>query len=105
MHVPQLYQLEKTELAEGVECRDLLHALLSKAYRFRSLCPGQAQLAVTFNDPFYQPRDYVDLIVDSVRIQSTLRFGIQVSAGRRRSIFSSRLAAYWPAPVYAVAHC
>jgi len=78
MHVPQLHQLEKTELADGPECRDLLHQLLSTAYRFRALCPVQSQLAVTFNDSFYHPRDYVDLIVDSVRIQSTLRFGIQV---------------------------
>jgi len=78
MHVPQLHQLEKTELAENPECRDLLHELLSRAYRFRSLCPVQAQLAVSFSEPFYHPRDYMDLIVDSVRIQSTLRFGIQV---------------------------
>jgi len=78
MHVPQLHQLEKTELADGLECRELIHELVSRAYRFRALCPIQTQLAVSFNDPFYHPRDYVDLIVDSVRIQSTLRFGIQV---------------------------
>ena len=77
MHVPQLHQLEKTGLADTTECPDLLHELLSRAYRFRALCPVQAQLAVSFNEPFYHPRDYVDLIVDSVRIQSTLRFGIQ----------------------------
>lgn len=78
MHVPQLHQLEKTELADVPECQDLLHELLSRAYRFRALCPVQTQLAVSFNEPFYHPRDYVDLIVDSVRIQSTLRFGIQM---------------------------
>jgi len=78
MHVPQLHQLEKTELADGLECRELIHELVSRAYRFRALCPIQTQLTVSFNDPFYHPRDYVDLIVDSVRIQSTLRFGIQV---------------------------
>jgi len=78
MHVPQLHQLEKTELSDRPECRDLLHELLSRAYRFRSLCPVQAQLSVSFNEPFYHPRDYVDLIVDTVRIQSTLRFGIQM---------------------------
>jgi len=78
MHVPQLHQLEKTELADNPDCQDLLHELLSRAYRFRALCPVQSQLAVSFSEPFYHPRDYVDLIVDSVRIQSTLRFGIQV---------------------------
>ena len=41
MHVPQLYQLENTGLADGPECRDLLHKLLSRAYRFRALCPVQ----------------------------------------------------------------
>jgi len=79
MHVPQLHQLEKTELADSIECKDLLHSLLSSAYRFRALCPVQTQLAVAFSEPFYQPRDYLDLIVDNVRIQSTLRFGIQVT--------------------------
>ena len=78
MLVPQIFQLEKSELASNPECGELLHELLSKAYRFRSLCPIQGSLGVSFNEPFYLPRDYVDLIVDTVRIQSTLRFGIQV---------------------------
>jgi BTB/POZ domain-containing protein 17 len=78
MLVPQLYQLEKSELAAHVDCKDLFHELLSRAYRFRALCPIQSSLGVSFNEPFYLPRDYVDLIVDTVRIQSTMRFGIQV---------------------------
>ena len=85
MLVPQLYQLEKSELAGSPECRDLVHELLSRAYRFRALCPVQSLVAVSFNEPFYHPRDYVDLIVDTVRIQSTLRFGIQVQT--RFSLF------------------
>lgn len=84
MLVPQLHQLEKSELASSTECRDLVHELLSKAYRFRALCPVQSSLGVSFADPFYLPRDYVDLIVDTVRIQSTLRFGIQVDVKTSR---------------------
>ena len=76
--VPQLYQLENSELASSPECRDLLHELLSQAYRFRALCPSQMHLAISFSDSFYLPRDYTDLSVDNVRIQNTMRFGIQV---------------------------
>jgi len=91
MHVPQLHQLEKTELADRPECRELLHELISRAYRFRALCPVQAQLAVSFNEPFYHPRDYVDLIVDTVRIQSTLRCGIQMDVKTFRGPVPSEL--------------
>lgn len=78
MLVPQLHALEQSELASHPDCRDFLHRLLSKAYRFRALCPMQSQLSVSFNRPFYLPRNYTDLTVDNVRMQSTLRFGIQV---------------------------
>jgi len=84
MMVPQLYQLEQCEMASRDECQGLMQELLSKAYRFRALCPGQSALGVTFNEPFYLPRDYIDLIVDTVRIQSTLRFGIQVDVKTSR---------------------
>lgn len=78
MLVPQLYLLEQNEMAKSPECEGLLHQLLSQAYRYRSLCPMQSQLSVSFNDPFYLPRDYTELTVDNVRMQNTLRFGIQV---------------------------
>ena len=76
--VSHLYELEQGELATQDECRDLLLGLLSRAYRFRALCPSQQALGVAFQDTFYMPRDYTDLTVDNVRIQNTLRFGIQV---------------------------
>ena len=44
----------------------------------RSFCPSQSHLSISFDDLFYLPRDYTDLTVDSVRLQNTLRFGIQV---------------------------
>lgn len=78
MQVAQLYNIEQGELAQEEEVKNLLHNLLSQAYRFRALCPSQSQLGVSFNEPFYLPRDYSDLIVDNVRMQNTLRFGIQV---------------------------
>lgn len=78
MLVPQLYSLEQNELASDPDCSELLHGLLSQAYRFRALCPMQSQLSVSFDDPFYLPRNYTELAVDSVRMQSTLRFGVQV---------------------------
>jgi hypothetical protein len=31
-----------------------------------------------FDNQFYMPRNYLDLVVDNVRMQNTLRFGIQV---------------------------
>ncbi len=78
MLASQLYQLEQGELATREEVRDELHSLLSKAYRFRALCPFQAELGVSFSEPYYTPRDYVSYTVDNVRMQNTLRFGIQV---------------------------
>ena len=78
MLVSQLYQVEQSELSSMSEVKDLIHELLSRAYRFRSLCPEQQNLDVTFSKPFYLPRDYIDLTVDNVRMQNTLRFGIQV---------------------------
>ena len=77
MQILQLHQLEKTELADGPQCGDILHRLLATACRFQAPRPVREQLAA-FNDPFYEPRDYTDLIVDSIRIQNSFRFGIQV---------------------------
>ncbi len=66
------------DLASRSEVRDLLQNLLSQAYRFRALCPSQADLGVSFGEDYFMPRDYVNLTVDNVRMQNTLRFGIQV---------------------------
>jgi len=76
--VYQLYQVEQGELARRPEIQPILQPLLAKAYRFRALCPSQAQLGVSFSEEFYMPRDYMELTVDNVRMQNTLRFGIQV---------------------------
>ena len=84
MQVSQLYLLEESELAAQAVVKDLLHNLLSKAYRFRALCPSQSQLGVTFDETFYMPRDYMDQTVDNVRMQNTLRFGIQVDVKMSR---------------------
>ncbi|XP_052078674.1 BTB/POZ domain-containing protein 17-like isoform X1 [Mytilus californianus] len=78
MTVNQLYQIENSDIVEQEECKDVLNSLVCKAYRFRSLCPSQGELDVMFNEPFYLPRNYLDLVVDTVRMQNTLRFGIQV---------------------------
>lgn len=78
MTVQQLFQIEKSEIMDEEDCKDVVHELVSKAYRFRSLCPSQGELDIMFNDPFYMPRNYLDLVVDTVRMQNTLRFGIQV---------------------------
>lgn len=78
MLVKQLYDIEHSDVMEMQECKDILHELVGKAYRFRSLCPSQVDLGLSFTSPFYMPRNYVDLTVDSVRMQNTLRFGIQV---------------------------
>ncbi|CAE1271246.1 unnamed protein product [Acanthosepion pharaonis] len=78
MLVSQLYEIEDSDMLEMVEYKTLLHHLISKAYRFRSLCPAQRELKVSFDEPFYLPRDYKELMVDSVRMHNTHRFGIQV---------------------------
>ena len=78
MTVNELYMVEKCPLSSNPECSDLLSSLIGRAYRFRSLCPSQAQLNVSFEEDFYMPRDYSGLTVDNVRMQNTLRFGIQV---------------------------
>ncbi|KAJ8298019.1 hypothetical protein KUTeg_024550 [Tegillarca granosa] len=78
MMVSQLYEIESSEDFEREEFSDILPSLVSKAYRFRSLCPSQEQLQIWFSDMFYNPRNYTDLVVDTVRMQNTLRFGIQV---------------------------
>lgn len=78
MLISQLYELEQGDLAQSPAVKSQVHELLSRAYRFRALCPHQATLHVSFHDAFYLPRDYTDLTVDNVRIQNTLRFGIQV---------------------------
>ena len=78
MLASQLYQLEQSDIAARTESRDILQGLLSQAYRFRALCPYQHELGCTFTDSYFQPRDYVNYTVDNVRMQNTLRFGIQV---------------------------
>ncbi|XP_012945065.1 BTB/POZ domain-containing protein 17 isoform X2 [Aplysia californica] len=78
MQVPQLYNVENSEVYKNQELQPLLDRLINKAYRFRSLCPQQADIDVSFTEDFYLPRNYIDLSVDTVRMQNTLRFGIQV---------------------------
>ncbi|GFN82280.1 BTB/POZ domain-containing protein 17-like isoform x2 [Plakobranchus ocellatus] len=78
MQVHELYAVEQCDLYQNEEIRPLLEQLINKAYRFRSLCPQQAEIDVSFTDDFYLPRNYLDLTVDTVRMQNTLRFGIQV---------------------------
>ncbi|KAK3099700.1 hypothetical protein FSP39_008225 [Pinctada imbricata] len=78
MMVSQLYEIEKSDVLEREECRDLINTLVGKAYRYRSLCPNQTELDIQFPEAFYLPRNYTDLAVDTVRMQNTLRFGIQV---------------------------
>ena len=78
MLVSQIYMVEQSALYTQSECRECIHNLLSLAYRFRALCPSQTPLGVNFTDKFYLPRDYTDLSVDTIRMQNTLRFGIQV---------------------------
>lgn len=78
MLVCQLYAVEQSDLFQMEETSTVTRELVNKAYRFRSLCPTQSSLEVSFDQPFYKPRNYMDLAVDSVHMQNTLRFGIQV---------------------------
>ncbi|KAH3843465.1 BTB/POZ domain-containing protein 17-like isoform X2 [Dreissena polymorpha] len=78
MLVSQLYTIEQSRLFEMDETTPVLKDLVNKAYRFRSLCPTQTSLDVSFDVDFYKPRNYMDLAVDSVMMQNSLRFGIQV---------------------------
>ena len=78
MLVSQLYKVEQSALALHKDCQATVQKLLALAYRFRTYCPQQQSLGISFADPFYQPRDYTDLTVDQVRMHNTLRFGIQV---------------------------
>ncbi|XP_041356923.1 BTB/POZ domain-containing protein 17-like isoform X2 [Gigantopelta aegis] len=78
MLVSQLYRIESDPFAQREEIKDQILDLVGQAYRFRSLCPSQVELDVSFLEPFYIPRNYTDLTVDTVRMQNTLRFGIQV---------------------------
>ncbi|KAL8622191.1 hypothetical protein ACOMHN_052993 [Nucella lapillus] len=78
MMVQQLYKVETGQLASREGSEEEIGKLLNEAYRFRSLCPFQAELGLSFNDQFFRPRNYKDLTVDTVRMHNTLRFGIQV---------------------------
>ena len=78
MLVSQLYSIEQSPFFDMEETAGVIKELVSKAYRYRSLCPTQSALEVTFDSEFYRPRNYMDLAVDSVLMQNTLRFGIQV---------------------------
>ena len=78
MLVSQLHSIETSEFFPMEETKEIMKELIGKAYRYRSLCPSQRTLEVSFDEPFYKPRNYMVLAVDSVRMQSTLRFGIQV---------------------------
>ena len=78
MMVHQLYEIENSDFAKMYECQELVKDLISKAYRFRSLCPTQLSLQVSFDDPFYKPRNYLYTVVDTLRIQNVSRFGLQV---------------------------
>jgi hypothetical protein len=75
MIIQQLYSIESSELYENEASKDILHELLSKAYRFRAVCPSQSKLepAISFADSFYQPREYTDLRVHSVSMHNTMR--------------------------------
>ena len=83
MLVSQLYQLEQSS-----DCH-LLSSLLSQAYRFRAVCPHQTNLEANFADVSYLPRDYKYLWVDQVRIQNTMRFGVQSDVKASRSAVPS----------------
>lgn len=78
MLASQLYTLEQSDFVKREECAEQIQVLLSQAYRYRALCLTQAQLGVSFSDNYYQPRDYIDLTVDTVQMHNALRFGIQV---------------------------
>ncbi|KAL4230862.1 BTB/POZ domain-containing protein 17 [Mactra antiquata] len=78
MLVAQLYTIEQSEFSSLPDVTNVMKELVNKAYRFRSLCPTQSTLEVTFDNQFYKPRNFLDLAVDSVLVQNTLRFGIQV---------------------------
>ena len=78
MMVHQLYEIENSDFAKMFECKDLTKDMVSKAYRFRSLCPTQQSLQVCFDDSFYRPRNYLYAVVDTLRIQNVSRFGLQV---------------------------
>ncbi|KAK3604375.1 hypothetical protein CHS0354_028219 [Potamilus streckersoni] len=78
MMVWHLNYIEKNDLIQKEECKEILKELVSKAYRFRSLCMSQALLGVSFQDKFYLPRNYLELAVDAVRMQNTHRFAFQV---------------------------
>lgn len=78
MLVSQLYAIEQCDLWNCSSTRELMHSLVARAYRFRSLSPSQRELTLSFAEPFFTPRDYVQLTVDTLRISNTLRFGLQV---------------------------
>ncbi|CAG5115101.1 unnamed protein product [Candidula unifasciata] len=78
MQVHELFAVEQCDLYRNEELGVILDQLINKAYRFRSLCPQQSEIGISFADSFYLPRNYIDLSVDTVRMQNTLRYGIQV---------------------------
>ncbi|KAK6975292.1 BTB/POZ domain-containing protein 17-like isoform X1 [Biomphalaria glabrata] len=78
MQVKELISVEKSDLYQDKELKPLLKKLINKAYRFRALCPHQTDIDVSFAQDFYLPRNYLDLAVDNVHMQKTLRYGIQV---------------------------
>jgi hypothetical protein len=78
MQVHELFEVEQCEMYKHNELGAILDQLINKAYRFRSLCPQQSEIPVSFTDDFYLPRNYTDLAVDNVRMQNALRYGIQV---------------------------
>ena len=78
MMVHQLHEIESSDFAKMDESKELTKELIGKAYRFRSLCPTQLSLHVSFDEVFYKPRNYLTAVVDTLRIQNISRFGIQV---------------------------
>ena len=78
MYVKELCAIESSDMLERPETSKVLSPLISKAHRFRSLCPSLDELDISFKEQFYLPRNYTDLAVDTVKMQNTLRFGIQV---------------------------
>ncbi|XP_067941972.1 BTB/POZ domain-containing protein 17-like [Watersipora subatra] len=79
MPIMNLHTVEQSQLAHNDSVKEFLTAQLGHAYRFHSLCMAPIKdIQEEFLDLRYQPRDYLDSQVDSVRIQNTMRYAMQV---------------------------
>uniref|UniRef100_A0A2C9JYI0 BTB domain-containing protein n=1 Tax=Biomphalaria glabrata TaxID=6526 RepID=A0A2C9JYI0_BIOGL len=75
MQVKELISIEKSDLYQDKELKPLLKKLISKAYRFRILCPHQTDVEISFAQDFYLPRNYLDLAIAYVDMKNTLMYG------------------------------